>query len=103
MDSGYLTPAIVLAAFIQPAQAGDVKAGRIAYMSKGCIGCHGPAGHSSNEQVYPSTAGKEASHLIQQLKAFRAGERDNPIMTPMAASLTDEEIANIAAYLAAQD
>ena len=104
MNPGHLTRALaLLAVSILPAEAGDVEAGETAYMAKGCISCHGPSGHSSNERLYPSTAGKEASYLVKHLKAFRAGERYSPMMTPMATSLTDEEIADIAAYLAAQN
>lgn len=103
MRMGYLcTVPVLVAAFVQPAEAGDAKAGATAYMVKGCIGCHGPSGKSSNEELYPSTAGKQAAYLVAKLKAYRAGELDNPMMTPMAAALTDLEIANIAAYLAAQ-
>lgn len=96
------TALVVMVAIGQPAHAGDAKTGATTYMVKGCIGCHGPSGKSANEELYPSTAGKQAAYLVEKLKAYRAGELENPMMTPMAASLTDKEIADIAAYLAEQ-
>jgi cytochrome c553 len=84
------------------AVAGDVAAGEATYSAKGCMGCHGPAGNSPNPDMFPKTAGKEEGYLAAQLKAFRSGERSNPMMSPMAGGLTDEEIANLSAFLAAQ-
>ncbi len=78
---------------------GSAKVGEKAYAAKGCIGCHGPAGHSSNPAVYPVIKGKKADYLVTQLKAFRAKERKNPMMSLMAAGLSDAEIVDIAAYL----
>lgn len=94
--------AFLLSMSIPSAMAGDAAAGEQAFLAKGCIGCHGPGGHSANPDVYPATAGKDEAFLVEQLKAFRAGDRSNPLMSPMAAALTDEDIANLAAYLSAQ-
>lgn len=94
---------LIAAGFAQPALAGDAAAGEQAYMARGCIGCHGPGGHSANPDVYPSTAGRSEAYLTEQLNAFRNGERQNPMMTPMVAGLTDDDVANLAAYLAAQE
>jgi cytochrome c553 len=44
----------------------------------------------------------EASYIVVQLKAFRSGERNNPMMSPMVRDLTDQEISSLAAYLAVQ-
>jgi len=84
------------------AQAGDADAGEQAYLVKGCIGCHGPHGKSSNSEIYPTLAGKDDAYLVEQMKAFRDGSRNNPLMSPMSFGLTDDDIANLAAYLAAQ-
>ncbi len=97
-----LATAISLSVGTQAAIAGDAEAGAQAYLAKGCIGCHGPAGKSPNPAIYPSTAGKEAGYLVEQMKAFRDGKRVNPLMGPMSTSLTDEDIDNLAAYLSAQ-
>jgi cytochrome c553 len=83
------------------ALAGDADAGKAAYQSKGCIGCHGAAGKSNNP-ANPALNGKEADYLKQQLMAFRAGERQNATMNAMASMLSDDDIANIASYLSNQ-
>lgn len=88
---------------VLPVMAGDVGTGERLYSSKGCIGCHGPAGRSPNPDLFPAIAGQDAAVLVEQLKAFRSGERNNPMMTPMAKGLSDQEIADLAAYLAAQE
>lgn len=94
--------AVSMLGAIAPVKAGDVAAGEATYAAKGCMGCHGPGGHSPNPDTFPKTAGREESYLVTQLKAFRAGDRTNPMMSPMAANLTDEEIGNLAAFLSSQ-
>ena len=81
---------------------GNAEAGADIYSSKGCIGCHGPGGNSPNPAMFPKTAGLDAAYLQQQLIAFRNGTRSNPMMSPMSTGLSDQEIADLAAYLAAQ-
>jgi len=83
------------------AVAGDAAAGEAAFNGKGCVGCHGPAG-KSQIPTYPALNGQDAEFLSAELTKFRSGERDNPMMSPMAAGLSDDDIANISAYLAAQ-
>ena len=84
-----------------PLQAGDAGAGASAYMAKGCVGCHGAAGKQPIAN-YPAVGGKPAEFISAELNKFRSGERNNPIMMPMAAGLTDDDVANLAAYLATQ-
>lgn len=62
-----------------------------------CVGCHGPQG-ISRVASYPSLAGKPADYLSQQLQAFRSGERENPMMTSIAKSIAEEDIAILSAY-----
>lgn len=81
---------------------GSVAEGEKAYAAKGCIGCHGPAGKSPNPAVFPTTAGKSAEYIKTSLQEFRSQKRNNPMMTPMAAGLSDADIDNLAAYLSAQ-
>ena len=64
-----------------------------------CLGCHGTNGNSKNPQ-YPSLAGQRALYIEAQLKAFQSGQRTNPIMQGMAASLTKQDIKNLSAYFA---
>jgi len=76
-------------------QAADIDAGK--QKSATCAGCHGAAGLSNNP-LWPNLAGQQTAYLVKQLKAFRTGERKDPMMEPMAKPLTDDDIANLAAY-----
>ena len=75
--------------------AGDAAAGK----SKAtlCAACHGADGKSLND-LWPNLAGQKPGYLVKQMKAFRDGDRKDPMMSPMAAALSDEDIANLAAY-----
>ncbi len=66
-----------------------------------CVACHGARGVSENAQ-WPNLAGQKAAYLVDQITAFRDGERSDPLMAPVVAQLTDSEIANLASYYAAQ-
>jgi len=85
-----------------PLQAGDADAGANAFMAKGCVGCHGASGKKPIVPTYPIIGGKPADFIAAELNKFRTGERNNPIMMPMAASLTDADVDNLSAYLATQ-
>jgi cytochrome c553 len=77
------------------ASAADAAAGRA--KAKACQACHGIDGVSKQAHV-PHIAGESEIYLIKQLKAFRDGERQDPQMSIMAKPLTDEDIANLAAW-----
>ncbi|MFT5691478.1 MAG: cytochrome c553 [Oceanicoccus sp.] len=62
-----------------------------------CVGCHGPAGLSFNT-MWPNLAGQKEGYLAKQITAFRDGKRSDPMMSSFAAKLSDEDIANLAAY-----
>lgn len=70
-----------------------------------CIGCHGIAGYRT---TYPETykvpmlGGQTAQYLEVALKAYRRGERTHPSMVGIAQSLSDQDIADLAAYYAQQ-
>ncbi len=66
-----------------------------------CGACHGPAGTSSIPTV-PSLAGQPAIYLHWQLILFRDGRRRDPQMTPLAAPLTDTDMAELSAWYASQ-
>ncbi|MFC5430142.1 c-type cytochrome [Paraburkholderia denitrificans] len=71
-----------------------------------CVACHGADGNSASE-LYPKLAGQQAEYIAKQLKDFKpqaSGQaaRVNPIMAGMAGGLTDQQIADIAAYLSSQ-
>jgi cytochrome c553 len=84
-----------VAALGSAAQAADALAGKT--RAGTCAGCHGVAGISSNS-MWPNLAGQQPGYLVKQLKAFRDGSRTDPMMSVMAKPLTDEDIANLAAW-----
>lgn len=78
---------------------GSVEAGQ--QKSAVCVACHGPDGNSLNPE-WPNLAGQHASYIAAQLEAFKSGERQNPLMTPMAIGLTEQDMLDLAAYYEAQ-
>ncbi len=74
---------------------GDAAAGKS--KSAMCAACHGGEGISANG-MWPNLAGQKDAYLIKQMKAFRDGDRKDPMMSPMAAALSDDDIANLAAF-----
>ena len=66
-----------------------------------CVACHGEGGNSTNPTV-PSLAAQPAQFLSTALYMFRAGNRQDPQMTPMAKPLSNAEMNDLAAYFAAQ-
>lgn len=82
-----------------PVMAADIAAGKA--KSVVCAACHGATGVSANP-IWPNLAGQKEMYLAKQIKAFRDGVRKDPTMAPMVAGLTDDDIANLAAYFAAQ-
>lgn len=66
-----------------------------------CAACHGVDGNSTDPQ-YPKLAGQTARYLYLQLKDFKEGRRSDPQMSPMAASLSREDMHALADYFAAQ-
>ncbi|MCP4981079.1 MAG: cytochrome c [Gammaproteobacteria bacterium] len=85
-----------------PVQAGDADAGATVFNTRGCIACHGASGKKPLVPTYPVIGGKPADFLSTELNKLRSGERQSPVMGPMAASLSDDDIANVSAYLATQ-
>lgn len=67
--------------------------------SRRCAGCHGPEG-ISRVDAYPSLAGLSETYMAEQLRAFRSGERDNPMMSSVARNLSDRDIEVLASYYA---
>jgi cytochrome c553 len=62
-----------------------------------CQACHGANGNSSNPE-WPSLAGIGADYIADQLKNFKEGKRQNPVMMPMAMPLTPDDMTNLWAY-----
>jgi cytochrome c553 len=77
--------------------AGDAAAGKA--KSDSCTGCHGRGGKSSMPNN-PNLAGQKEAYLVKAMKAYRDGGRKDPMMSSMAAGLSDADIADLAAYYA---
>ena len=84
---------------VAPVHAGDAEAGKKKAVV--CSACHGPDGNSINP-LWPKLAGQHAAYLTKQMKAFRSGERKDPVMAPMAMPLSDADIEDISAFYASQ-
>ena len=67
-----------------------------------CAACHGQNGVPSDPKTVPIIWGQERSYLFKQMRNYRNGERDNPIMSPIAKSLAEEDLRKIASYFAAK-
>ena len=87
--------ALILAVSANTAIAADVEAGKAKAVT--CAGCHGANGISAVPN-YPNLAGQKAAYMVKQMKAFKEGTRTDPVMQPMMAPLSDEDMANLAAY-----
>jgi cytochrome c553 len=66
-----------------------------------CQACHGTDGNADVDPQYPRIAGQYADYLAQALREYRSGDRKNPIMAGFATPLSDQDIADLAAYYAA--
>lgn len=67
-----------------------------------CQACHGENGMSQSPQ-WPNLAGQHASYLVEALRQYKSGTRQDPVMAPLVGSLDDDTLAQIAAYYAAQE
>ena len=76
--------------------AGDAAAGKA--KSAACAICHGPNGEGTS--MAPKLAGKSAAELDQAMQDYKSGKKDNAMMKSQAASLSADDIANLAAYYA---
>ena len=85
-----------------PAPAGDPAAG--AQKTQMCAGCHGIEGwRTAFPEVYkvPKIGGQHAAYLVKALQEYKRGERNHPSMRAIAASLSDQDMADLAAYYSA--
>jgi len=88
----------IIALFVSgSAMAGDVAAGKA--KAAQCAACHGTKGVSPMG-LYPNLAGQKEQYLTKQMNDFRSGSRKDPTMQAMAVALTDDDVANLAAYYA---
>lgn len=98
---------VLTAAFATTAQAQEIKGDAKAGEKKNamCIGCHAiPGYHASFPEVYkvPKISGQNAKYIVSALDAYRKGDRKHPTMKAVAASLSDQDIADLAAFYSTQ-
>ncbi|MEP7057478.1 MAG: c-type cytochrome [Caldimonas sp.] len=89
---------LVLAGSAASAQAADAAPPPKAEV---CVACHGPAGRST-QAAFPILAGQTARYMYLQLRDYQEGRRTDPLMTPMAANLTRDEMRELADYFSKQ-
>ena len=91
--------AVLMAAVPGPARAADLEAGK--RKAAPCAACHGPDGNATIPGT-PSLAGQPNYFTHWQLIKYRDGRRKDPQMTPFALNLSDEDMADLAAFYEAQ-
>lgn len=79
---------------------GDASAGRQKFYT--CAGCHAVPGYSNTYPAYhvPKLGGQNADYLVAALKEYRSGDRPHPTMHVQATALSDQDLEDIAAFLA---
>ncbi len=75
--------------------AGDIAAGKL--KSATCAACHGAEGISATD-FWPNLAGQQTAYLIKVMKDYRDGGRKDPVMAALSSPLSDDDIADLAAY-----
>lgn len=85
----------------QELKPGGRAVGSVPKAGQTCVACHGNDGVGILPE-YPNLAGQHADYIEQALKAYRAGQRKNPIMGGMATALTDADIKALALYYSSQ-
>ncbi|MDP2827937.1 MAG: c-type cytochrome [Sulfuricellaceae bacterium] len=98
-----LTISSACTAFAAPPVVGDAAKGG-ATASQVCVACHGADGNGLTppNPDFPKLAGKQPEYLLKQLKDFKSGKRKNDIMSGMVASLSPDDMANLALYFSTQ-
>lgn len=84
-----------------PTLAKDYEAGK-KKAAEVCAACHGEDGNKPISPETPRLAGQYYDYMVQALKAYQKGKRENPMMSPMAKPLTQDEIHNLAWYFSKQ-
>ncbi|MBF6024764.1 c-type cytochrome [Lysobacter niastensis] len=83
--------------------AGHIAAGEKLASTKGatgqsCVDCHGAEGNAPIDDTYPKLAGQYYDYIAHALQAYRSGDREHALMSGQAKELTDQQIADLAAY-----
>lgn len=101
LASALLASLLLAAAPLATAAEGDAAAGK--RKTSMCAGCHGIGGYKTVfPEVYhvPKLGGQHAAYLVKALQEYKAGNRSHPSMRAIAAGLSDQDMADLAAYYA---
>src|SRR5512134_1211616 len=97
---------LLVAAALAAAAAGTVQAQGNPEAGKqkaiACAACHGSDGNAPEGQAFPDLAGQTVRYLYLQLKDFKEGRRKDPLMSPMAVTLSKEDMYDLAEYFSKQ-
>lgn len=88
------TTTILFVTLVGAQAAGDAAAGKA--KSATCVACHGTAGQGVPPN--PKLTGRSEDELVAALKDYKSGKRNNAVMKAMTAGLSDQDMANLAAY-----
>jgi len=100
MNKPIVILSLLISAAAAPVFGDDYTAGK--EKAAACAACHGPEGNKPITPDIPRLAGQYYEYLVHSLKAYRSGERENAMMSPMAKPLTDKEIKDVAWYFSKQ-
>jgi len=102
MKFNILFSLVMVSVFISGASqaAGNAEAGKT--KAQVCFSCHGMNGDGNTNPPWPALAGQHAAYIAKQLGDFKSGARMEPLMIAQVASLTDEDMADLAAFFASQ-
>ena len=90
---------LALASLVINAQAQDIEAGK--KKAEACVACHGATGNSP-AGMFPTLAGQNPRYIYLQLKDYKEGRRQNPMMTAIASTLEKADMQDLAAYFGSQ-
>lgn len=84
--------------------AGEKQAGsKNASTGQACVDCHGAEGNAPIDPSYPKLAGQYHDYIAHSLEAYRSGDRQHALMSSQAKDLTDQQIADLAAYFGSRE
>lgn len=96
--AAYAAALLILAAYAAPVAAG-AEEGKAKAAT--CVACHGENGNSASP-AFPSLSGQPKQFIVSALFQFREGKRQNEIMSPLAAKMSNADMNDLAAYFSAQ-
>lgn len=89
----------LLAIEAQAIDRGDPERGK--QLSTTCAACHGADGNGTSPE-FPKIAGQYADYMVHAMKAYKTGERTNPVMVGIVAGLSDQDMEDLAAFFSRQ-